>query len=292
MIIPENPLIYVIIVTLIIPLPGNIFIIVVNIQDYFKNRRLLLSDHLMIGLSVFNLLHELLDTVVFTSKFFEENTTYGYMYLNMCSVTFSSLLSIHFCLKIVNIHHWFYIGLQRRFSKLLPWPLMTVISGYFFLSLYSVLEIKPGCLLNTTSSDFSLNLSPRCSWSLLILMICSGLCTVLCTVSALTILISLLKHMKRIQENTEGSRSPNMDAHIRAVKTITVLLVANIVIFISLLWNNLLFTWNETTWTYLFNVLIPICHIFSCYSLIKGTKKLDMALAKILQHCPFLTRRN
>ncbi|KAG8545708.1 hypothetical protein GDO81_020462 [Engystomops pustulosus] len=264
MILPQNNFINVIIVTLIISLPGNFFIMGVNLLDFLKNRRLPLSDQLMFSFSIFNILHELLDIVVFSSRFFNEKTMYVYMYFDMCSVTFSALLSIHFCLKIVNINHWVYIGLQRRFSEVLPWPLMTFVLGYFFLSLYSSLEIKPGCLLNTTSNVYSLNLSPRCSWSLLILVIDSGLCALLCMVSALTILIFLFKHMKRIQENTEGSRSPNMDAHIRAVKIVIALLVANILIFSSLI----------------FNVVVY-----------NGSKKLDTALVEILHHCPSLTWR-
>ncbi|KAM3920454.1 taste receptor type 2 member 4-like [Leptodactylus fuscus] len=212
----KNPFNYIIIVTVVISFPGNIFIIVVNILDFCRNRRLPRSDQLIFGFSVFNLLQGLLD--FFQSAIAEINADIPnvYMFLNMCIILFSTLLSIHFCLKIVNINHWFYVGLQRAFPKLFPWPLILFVLGYFILSLYSTLDPNQNCQLNATSIDFSVSALLTCSWTTLIVIIHCGLSTILCSVAALTILISLFRHMKRIRENAAGSRPPNMEAHISA----------------------------------------------------------------------------
>ncbi|KAG8546502.1 hypothetical protein GDO81_018775, partial [Engystomops pustulosus] len=234
--------IYINFVTIIISLPGNIFIVAVNLLDFYKNHRLPISDQLILGFSVFSLLYGLNEgyilytdlTRLYSYRYITIEKHF-FMYVNSCTLWFSALLSLHFCLKIVNINHRFYIGLQRRFPTLFPWVIIASPIGYFFLGLYSVLWREQECLQNTTSQNVSAEESTRCSWYLFIFMITCVLCTFFCSVSALTIASSLFKHMKRIQENTEGSRSPNMDAHIRAIKMITTLLAANIQIFTSVL---------------------------------------------------------
>ncbi|KAG9465281.1 hypothetical protein GDO78_018568 [Eleutherodactylus coqui] len=276
------------IVTLTISLPGNIFIIVVNIVDFFKNRRLLLSDQLIFGFSMVNILHALQKwNILYKDLFhvvkneYDKKAIYVFMYLNMCTLWFSTLLILHFCLKIVNINHRFYICLQRRFPKLFPWIIITFILGYFFLSLGSALDTNQECFLNKTFSAMDLPDSPRCYWPFLIFLIICGLCSLFCSVSAMTIIISLLKHLNRIQKNTESSRSPNMESHIRAVRTVTTLLAANILMFSSV------FTVTMITpkAIYPFGIVISICHTFSSYFLIKGTRKLDKTLEHFLNHC-------
>ncbi|KAM3920449.1 taste receptor type 2 member 105-like [Leptodactylus fuscus] len=275
------------IVTVIIAFPGNFFIVVVNVLDFFKNVRLSVSDQLILGFSVFNLLYELdeeyilsKDLLALPNNEYLNNEKLVFIYVNLCTLWFSALLSVHFCLKIVNINHRFYIYLQRRFPKMFPWIILAFLVGYFFLSLSFALVAYPECLPNTTSGVKYMN-SSRCSWLLAIFTAICVLCAMFCLVSALTILISLLRHMKRIEDNTEGSRSPNMDAHIRAMKTVITLLAANILIFISV--SILVFT--DYPLGSLFGILISICHILSSFFLVKGTKKLDKTLVEILNWC-------
>ncbi|XP_075699579.1 taste receptor type 2 member 9-like [Rhinoderma darwinii] len=282
-------------VTLMLSYPGNIFIITVNILDFCKNRRLPLSDRLIFGFSVFSLLHGLTKGYILHRNLFQlamnefdKNATHVFMYLNMCTLWFSALLSIHFCLKIVNINNWFYICLQRRSPKMFPCMIIAFLLGYFLLTLYSALEANLECLPNITSKLVFIMESPRCSWLLLIFLIICVLCAFLCSISALTILISLVKHMKRIKENTKESRTPNMDAHIRAITTVTTLLAANILIFCFLF----ITVFSEVKWIYLFGVLISICHIFSSYFLMKGTKKLDEALVATMKQISCFRYRN
>ncbi|XP_071988250.1 taste receptor type 2 member 7-like, partial [Engystomops pustulosus] len=201
-------------VTLIVSLPGNIFIIVKNVLDLWKNRRLLLSDWLMLGFSFFSFLQVCNEGfVLYLDLYHLPSNIHVFMYLNMCTLWFSALLSLHFCLKIVQINHWLYICLQRRFPELFPWIIVGFLLGFLILNLYSTIDPKAECSSNTTSSVVSI----RCSWLKLIFLTSCFLFTFLCSLSALTILISLMKHVRRIQDNTEGSGSPSMKAHIRAV---------------------------------------------------------------------------
>ncbi|KAG9468211.1 hypothetical protein GDO78_023252, partial [Eleutherodactylus coqui] len=227
-------------VTLIILFPVNVFIITVNILDFFKHRRFLLSDLFIFGISTANLLFDFLKAFLqYHSQWISIEhynlVSHVVLYLSMSTLLFSTLLSIHFCLKIVNINHRFYICLQRRFPKLFPWIIITFLLGCFFLNFHSALDTNQDCLSNTTSNVIQVMNPVKCSWSSIIILEIYVLGTTLCSVSALTILISLFKHLKRFQENTEGSGSPNMEAHIRAMKTIASLLITNILIFTSIL---------------------------------------------------------
>ncbi|KAG9469514.1 hypothetical protein GDO78_020326 [Eleutherodactylus coqui] len=280
-------------VTLIILFPANVFIIAVNILHFFKTKRLLLSDLLISTISVANLLHGFLKAFLqyyyhlISKEYFKINLLVA-LYLIMSTVLFSALLSIHFCLKIVNINHRFYICLQRSFTKLFPWIIITFLLGCFFLNLHSVLEKNHDCFLNTTSNVAPVKMAARCSWSILIILAFYALETTLCSVPALIILISLLKHMKRIQGNTEGSGSPNMEAHICAIKTITSLLVANIFTFTSVFMR----VFSEGFCFFLAGFLVSVCYIFSSYFFIKGTQKLNKTLEKILKQCSCFKAQN
>ncbi|KAG9469515.1 hypothetical protein GDO78_020327 [Eleutherodactylus coqui] len=278
--------------TLIISFPANVFITAVNILDFFKNRRLLLSDLLISGITIANLLYGFLKAVLWyysqwiSVEHFKICVHVG-LYLTTITLLFSALLSIHFCLKIVNINHRFYICLQRRFPKLFPWIIITFLLGCFFLNLHSSLETNQDCLSNTTTNVIPVT-NPKCSWSTLIILAIYILGIFLCFVSALTVLISLLKHMRRIQENTEGSGSPNMEAHIRAIKTITSLLAANILIFTF----TFLKVFAENILIFISNFLISVSHLFSSYFFIKGTKKLEKRLEELLNRCSCFKGQN
>ncbi|KAG9480845.1 hypothetical protein GDO78_010228 [Eleutherodactylus coqui] len=270
------------IVTLIISLPGNLFIIFVNIQEFCKNRRLLLSNQLIFGFSVISLLHGLVDVCQWDNHGYDKYVTQIFIYFNMCTLSFSTLLSVHFCLKIVHINHWLYIALQKRFHTFFALTLTTLVLGGILVYLSPSLNFR-GDLLNITSTD----VSKRESSTLLlwIFTAISILHTLLCSVSTLAIVISLFKHMKQIQENTEGSRSPNLEAHIHTVKTVTTLLATNILIFSSMISSYVLFAVRESSWIHICSLLIYIFHIFSSYFLIRGNKKLDTALVEILNQC-------
>ncbi|KAM4013576.1 taste receptor type 2 member 10-like [Anomaloglossus baeobatrachus] len=290
----ENTLTFINCATLLISFPGNVFIIVVTFLDSCKSRRLPINNQLILGFSVFSLLHGLQkgylqykELYKLASNEYDKKATHVFMYLNLCTLWFSALLCVHFCLKVVNINHKFYIRLQKRFPSLFPWIIFSFLLGYFFLSLSSALEMKEYCILNSTTKVVTIKMSPRCSWSMLIFIVICGLCGFFCTISALTILISLLKHIRRIRENSEGSRSPNMDAHIRAILTVTTLLAANILIFISVF----LSIFCEAL-VLPFGILISICHIFSSYYLIRGTKKLEETLVEILNLCLCCRNKN
>ncbi|KAM3920450.1 taste receptor type 2 member 20-like [Leptodactylus fuscus] len=268
----------------IVSFPGNFFIVAVTILGFCKNRKLPLSDQLIFGITFYSLLHGLLKTYAqfnavfeFSSDEYNKQAIYITIYLDICTLWFSALLSIHFCLKIVNIKNGFYIRLQGRFPKLFPWITVTFVLGYFFLSLYSVLDRYQESLLNATSAVLFKRESSRW-WLLVISMTICVLCSLLCSVSALTILISLCKHIKRIQEHTEGSGSPNMDVHIRAIKTVSSLLAANILILICLF----ILPTDNFLLLFPFGILVSLCHTFNSYFLIKGTKKLDKAMIDIL----------
>ncbi|KAG8546500.1 hypothetical protein GDO81_018774, partial [Engystomops pustulosus] len=275
-------------VTLIISCVLDIFIIVVNVQDFCVNRRLPLSDQLLLSLSVFGLLHELnegyllyINLLLGPYNVYSVQTLHFFTYVNSCTLWLSALLSLHFCLKIVNITQRFYIDLQRRFPMFFPWIIIAFPLGYFFMCLYSSLEINPKCLLNATQQEgISFYMFPRCFWPLLIFMIICVLCAFISLVSTLTIAVSLLGHVRRIQANTEGSRSPNIDAHIQAVKTVTGLLIANIlrVTFVS----TLALSELKLQWEFILGILIFFSHILSSYFFIKGTKKLHNALTEFL----------
>lgn len=282
-------------VTLVASLPGNIFILAVNIVAFAKKRKLSLSDQLILGIVICNLLHGLQKCYRYCVVILRENVLIFdghnqislaiYLSLMSSNLWITAWLCVHFCLKIVNVNHKVYIYLQRRFVRLCPWIILLFILGSFFVSLYVAWDLQQDCLANGTQYFNQPNsYSARCFWSLNSYITVSLLCFLLCLVSAMSIIISLFRHVNRIQHATIDSSSPSVDFHIRAIKTVTSLLILHILLFISV--TIALFTENDTHWLYGLGTMSSLCYLFSSYVLIKGTKKMDNALHEMLSWFP------
>ncbi|KAG8548483.1 hypothetical protein GDO81_025254 [Engystomops pustulosus] len=137
-------------ISLFITFPGYMFILVVNILDWWKNKRLDISDQLISGIGLFNLFHRFfyasLNYIIFTDGFLtilhlQDFINILYLSLIFCILFFSTLLAIHFCLKIVNINHKVYIYIQRTFPKIFPWILLLSIFASVLLSVPAALQL-------------------------------------------------------------------------------------------------------------------------------------------------------
>ncbi|XP_056401098.1 taste receptor type 2 member 40-like [Hyla sarda] len=219
------------------------FILVVNILDWMKNKRLDISDQLISGISLILLIHRFLLVIVHFIVITKENhanvlnvlsITLLYLSLMLCTLLFSTWLAIHFCLKIVNINHKLYIYIQRKFPKMFPWILLLSIVASFLVSSPAALRLSHEPSLNSTQSlqdpDFiDLDLLFYAPY-----IVFSSFCLLLFSGSALNIVLSLYRHIKQIHNNNVQLSAQIVQAHVTAMKTILSLLAYNL-FFIALL---------------------------------------------------------
>ncbi|KAM3920451.1 embryonic protein UVS.2-like [Leptodactylus fuscus] len=130
-------------ISILISIPGYMFIVVVNTLDWMKNERLDISDQLISGIGLLMLIHRsfhaIVDFVGFTKGYLTtrpEQLLINLLYLSIifCTLLFSTWLSIHFCLKIVNVNHNLYISIQRMFPKMFPWILLPSVLASLVIS--------------------------------------------------------------------------------------------------------------------------------------------------------------
>ncbi|KAM8921413.1 taste receptor type 2 member 7-like [Pelodytes ibericus] len=288
----QYPLGIINLIHLLPPVLGNAFISSVNIMDLIKQKRLCVTDQLITGISVFSLLLQFIELTDWFFQLIQSESIYegekeltlsiSFLTVLLCYLWFCSWLCVHFCLKIVNINNRSYVCLQRGFSKMFPWLLIPSIFGPVSVSL-------PVALKEWSPSNTTLGISNQtngmghsfCSHHVYFAVASLGF--LLCSVSAVTIISSLYRHVRRMQDNAEGSRSPNVQAHIRAVKTVTSLLVLNVIMFTSLTLG--IIKYDSMDWQYALTVLVSISHFLSSLNLIKGNSKLDGKLSDMLSCC-------
>ncbi|KAM8921408.1 taste receptor type 2 member 40-like [Pelodytes ibericus] len=286
---------------------GNAFILSVNIMNLIEQKRLCVTDQLITGISVFGLPLEVIELSDWFTRVIESKTVYEGEHKNiviafsntllLCYLWLSAWLCVHFCLKIVNINQRFYVCLQRGFPKMFPWLLVPSILGSMLVSLPIALEFAedlspPNTTLaisNQTGSHGDKIYGNRYRpYNIYFAVYLLGF--LLCATSASTIIWSLYRHMRRMRDNAEGSRGPNMEAHIRAIKTIASILIFNINLFIILALN--IFKNDYYPWQHILSLIISICHFLGTLNLIIGNRKLYGKLSYILSRCHFFQQCN
>ncbi|XP_063802659.1 taste receptor type 2 member 41-like [Pseudophryne corroboree] len=277
---------------LLLSAPGNIFILLVNILDAVHLKTLNLSDQLICSISAVNMLQQFLFVVKFailalTNK--ESDDTVDMYFsilfrtLTSCNIWLSTWLCVHFCLKLVNINHRCYIYLQKVFPKTFKWILISTFLGSFLISfprMWSSLKLTS---YNNTFMEYGQPVYEKDLFSSALHSVTSPVAIIVLFTSALTIIIALCRHMKRIQDNAAGSRTPSMEAHVRATRTILCLLVIYVFYFIDGL--NCFPVNYQQIFEYFTLTNLALGQILSPWILIKGNSKLDKALQGLLHGC-------
>ncbi|XP_053330336.1 taste receptor type 2 member 40-like [Spea bombifrons] len=294
-IVQENIVNTVELMTMLASIPGYTFVVVVNLKDWINTKKLRATDQLITGISMTGLLFQLMETIglcyyVHTNSYLYREKALKpsvaiYRTVMSCNLWFCSWLCVHFCLKIVKINRVTYIYLQRTFHKMLPWLLMPSVVGSILVTVPVVLDLAEDSsplpssqTLNTSGEDNVFPTRPyvNISLSYLIYIIGYVLGSSICWMSGLTIVISLYRHMKHMELNAEGSRSPSKEAHIRAVKTLISILVLNLLSLIVLILTTLKET--DPNWPPALTIITSIFHTLSSLSLINGNSKLHKAI--------------
>ncbi|KAG8543950.1 hypothetical protein GDO81_023322 [Engystomops pustulosus] len=275
-----------------ITFPGYIFILVVNILDWRKNKRLDISDQLISGLSLFSLLYRILQIgnkcveVIYGIRTLTGFTwlciNLAFFSLNFCTTLCSTWLSIHFCLKIVNIQHQLYIYIQRTFPKMFPWILLPSL-------LVSLLISGPAAQdLAKLYSNSTFLWNPRCSpvkiiLSLKLYYFLFSFCFFLFFISLLVTIISLYRHIQRMQNHSVNLRNESVEAHVYAVKTLVLLFCLNLFQFIIPVL--VMLKRHQPIFSPITNLFLVMWHVCNLPILIRGSSKLQKKFWEIFRQC-------
>ncbi|XP_069506009.1 taste receptor type 2 member 40-like [Ambystoma mexicanum] len=237
---------------------ANAFIVTVNFMTWMKRaNEFNVSNVLISSLAVANTCLQcvyLAGTLLFVlwgDTFIQDRVFKTYMtlesFLVASSLWFSTWLSVYYCMKIVNCTHPSYVWIKARFPGIVPW----LLTGSVLVSLASSMPVGCDIHLESTSkapSNHSQEMSSNVSADgpITTLVFGSGCSTtfaiqeglsfpafLLLSSSAGAIMTSLYRHMRRMAQNADSFRSPDLTAHVGALKTVAMLLVLNVSSYVT-----------------------------------------------------------
>ncbi|XP_071972606.1 taste receptor type 2 member 43-like [Engystomops pustulosus] len=282
-------------ITVLFLIPTNIFIVIVNLLTWIKDKKFSQVEQLITSISVCNFVEEML-TPTYVVNIIYDSPKIKNIYFALscmvlsCNVWFSTFLCVYFCLKIVNVKNTLYMCLQRNFQKILPWLFVSAILGSVLVSVPFILIITEENVSNPKLNTSAINWQSDSTFisfkerDILFFLTLSWIALLILSISTLVIVTSLFKHMNQVQQNLGGFRSPNMKIHVQALRTIMSLLFSNIIILLVLTAN---LSSNDNMWSYVIIPLYFMSKVVVCWSLIKGNRNLDKTLRNIFSksHC-------
>nr|XP_027811758.1 taste receptor type 2 member 14-like [Marmota flaviventris] len=283
-------------VELIIGNLGNGFIAVVNCMDWIRRRKISSVEQILIALAISRigvLWFALLSWWIFVlypalsvpGKIFRM----VYIFLRVCNhfgAWFATCLGIFYFLKIANFSNSVFLYLKWRVKKVVSVTLL--VSLVLLLINLALMNTYIDVWIDGSKRNTSYNSSSRnyVSFYKVVLFTNSMFMFVPFSVSLATfilLIISLRKHLKKMQHNAKGSRDASTTAHVKALQSVIAFLLLYATFFLSFLlqvWTTelmekssiILFFWAT-------KISFPVGH---SYILILGNCKLRQAFLSVL----------
>ncbi|XP_078510207.1 taste receptor type 2 member 125-like [Lissotriton helveticus] len=231
------------VIALISGLMGNLFILMVNLIEWVKSSSVLSAcDLILSSLAFSNIGHLCLYFVIKTNPTLKEayftmdsalNRFFvAVFWLRCCSFWFATWFCVYCCVKIVSFTQPRVVRLIKGFLKNVHWLLL----GSAVVSLASCLPSAFNVEVQSAGngpSNFSMFSKSNVSVpgpKILDVKNTAYISNILLvfaifTFSAIAILSTLCRHMRRMRQNTEDFSNTRMDAHLGAVKTVASLLL-------------------------------------------------------------------
>ncbi|XP_031239939.1 taste receptor type 2 member 140-like [Mastomys coucha] len=226
---------------------GNAFIVLVNIMDWIKKRKISFIDQIFTALAISRigflcsiittiLIYELYPALIMTKRLVKE-INMSWTVTNHFSIWLATSLSIFYFLKI---------GIFSNSIFHLKWRVKQVVSVTLLVSLLifflNILIINK-CLdvwvdEHEVNMNYSAILSTANQISRHILLINTVFTFIPFTVSLvmfLLLIFSLWRHLKNMQGNATGFRDISTAAHIKALQMVVTFLLMYTIFFLSIL---------------------------------------------------------
>ncbi|XP_044531624.1 taste receptor type 2 member 7-like [Gracilinanus agilis] len=213
----------------------NGFIGLVNCIEWVKTRRVTPVDFILTGLAISRIgtLWALMTMTIFVFIYVKRDYTNNWILSeviwnisNHSSAWFGTCLSIFYFLKIANFSHPAFLWLKWRINKVV----LRMLMGCLPISLIIILptmeritkiQLIPSDQENKINMSHNVQRLKTLKFSALILLNTGGLVPfALSFISCFLLVLSLWRHTQKMHLTVIGSRDPNTEAHVRAMKCI------------------------------------------------------------------------
>nr|DBA18913.1 TPA: hypothetical protein GDO54_014806 [Pyxicephalus adspersus] len=229
---------------LVLAIPPNTCIVIVNLESIRKKEKLSPSDVIFLAKAIVNILHQCLLTVQgilfgFVPLVFYRGELNPCLNVATCFLVYFSFwltfwISAHYCTSITNLRNGLFIWVKGVVSNFLSQILFLTVLGVFPVSVLTkwALNIDPQ---NTTAGASIGHVYYQVIlFSILPAHILGCILPFFLTLPCLLLTFSfLVRHVWRVKNNDSGSTRPNLRAHVTALRTIFLLLLMFTFFFMS-----------------------------------------------------------
>ncbi|KAG8435605.1 hypothetical protein GDO86_013519 [Hymenochirus boettgeri] len=206
------------------------------------------------------------------------------------SLWMSTILYLYYCIKIGAGHSTVNAWLNIRFPAMLPYLIIsflgisllssfTIIFMYLVSPSYNISSVSAVNIENTTLNEDNINLITyvQTAYGSLSFLMSS------CLVGR--ILLSLYQHVHHVQSSEGGLRNVSLKAQYKAAKTVSALLVFNLIFLFSIIANFFTDDIDKLNWLYeLSSILICVSTSAQPFILILGNTKMKKEAKETFLH--------
>lgn len=207
-------------------------------------------------------------------------------FLSSSSLWVSACLCVFYCVKVANFRHSFFLYLKVKIDRIVPWLLLSsvLLSLIICITIYYVSD-KANCSHpNSTALENFWKMDVRMSEEFFPVFLINGFgfaTASMAVIFSVLLIFSLWKQKRKMQVNS--MKELNMDAYIKAIKSILSIFIIYSLNFICLILTLIYATKKENTVSFLifiFQYAFPSLHSLT---LIFSNPKLENALLRTLQ---------
>uniref|UniRef100_A0A803KHG7 Taste receptor type 2 n=1 Tax=Xenopus tropicalis TaxID=8364 RepID=A0A803KHG7_XENTR len=221
----------------------NSSIVAVYLRDWKNGMSLGECDRTILSMGCNNLLlqgclsvSEFINIFQLYRLFFKEFTVLGcilFLFLSYLSMWLTACLSICYCVKLANISHGLFVRLKRGISTASTLFLFGSVVASCLINVPLIWTMDTEFLENTTADNviykldikfMSFNIVFGCCVPILVTSLCIGLSV-----------MSLLRHVQRMKNNTSPSWNPQLKSHERACRTMSLVLILNLTFSVTII---------------------------------------------------------
>ncbi|XP_057640560.1 taste receptor type 2 member 140-like [Chionomys nivalis] len=251
-VIVEYLLLIILGVEIIIGSFGNGFIILMNIMDWDKRRKISTVNKIFTALAISRLafvwslvmvllIYELYPSFMISGKILRISN-FSWTVVNHFNIWLATCLSIFYFLKIASFSNSFFLFLKWRAKKVVSMTLLVSLLFLFInlvvINAYVVVWID-GAKSNMSYSFDSNDYEHFSRFLTLTNTMFTFIPFIVSLTTLLLLIFSLWRHLKNMQHNTKGYRDPSTTAHIKALQMVVTFLSLYTIFFLALVMQSL-----------------------------------------------------
>ncbi|XP_068103530.1 taste receptor type 2 member 9-like [Hyperolius riggenbachi] len=268
----------------------NSSIVAVYFGDRADSRHFSVCDKIFISTALLNIVQQCFISVIYPFSYFalyllSAKKMYIIVFISNCSMVYGNFrytawLSIYYFLKLVKSSHYFFPQLKKTLSSFTVQILITTLLGTVFINVPCTWTIHGEFPQNETTNQSDGNYQLPMNVPFIVFNLgCGCFLPFLATITCIGLsVVSILSHVRRVHQNvSQFTSSPQIQGLLRAARTMTLQLILNTLLFLTVS-SMFLISSSNATLSVIESVFIMSFPSAQALTLIAGNPKLRKIL--------------